>query len=153
MHAAEVRRCLAPVSGFRCLRRLAVLVAGMVTLVASTAWAYHPADGSETRAIQTTIRSYLPRCRSSRGSLVFRGAYISTADPRYAEGRVDDNPHTCYAFAFFLKRPNRASETWKVIGEFPDSVVLCSSFHELPESVIRDFKLEGERPGKGLGPC
>lgn len=94
-----------------------------------------------------------PIATGARGPLVFRAIYISTADPRYAQGRVDDNRHTCYAFAFFLKRPTQTSETWKVIGEFPDSVVECSNFRELPKSVVRDFKLEDARPGKPLGPC
>ena|ERR1700739_1895357 len=127
------------------------VVASIMT--ADSAWAYRLASRPETTAIQMAIRSYLPHCSMSSGRLVFRGAYISTANPRYAEGRVDDNMHTCYAFAFFLKRPSLHDSKWVVVGEFPDSVVACSSFRVLPEPVIRDFHLEGERPQGGLGPC
>lgn len=61
--------------------------------------------------------------------------------------------HTCYAFAFFLKRPSPHSGRWKVIGEFPDSVEPCLGFHMLPKPVVRDFKLEGELAHGGLGKC
>jgi hypothetical protein len=124
-----------------------------IAVTVSPAWAYRPAGRKETGAIQVAIRSYLPHCSKSGGRLIFRGAYISTVNSRYAEGRVDDNMRTCYAFAFFLKRPSPHSARWTVIGEFPDSVEPCSSFRELPEPVIRDFQLEGELPQGGLGKC
>ena len=133
--------------------RATTLAVVTTIIAANAAWAYRPAGRRETSAIQAAIRSYLPHCSSSRGRLVFRGSYVSTADLRYAEGRVDDNPHTCFAFAFFLKRPTPHSEKWTVVGEFPDSVVPCSSFRELPERVIRDFQLEGELSMGGLGKC
>jgi hypothetical protein len=124
----------------------------LIAVIASPAWGYRAAGRNETRAIQAAIRAYLPRCSAPGGSVIFRGALISTANPRYAEGRVDDNMHTCYAFAFFLKRPSPHSARWTVTGEFPDSVEPCSSFH-MPEPVVRDFKLEGELPHGGLGKC
>lgn len=140
---------------YRIIRRtLPAIGLGLLSAtIASTVWAYRPASRSEARAIQVAIRAYLPHCSRSGGRLVFRGAYVSTADPRYAQGGVDDNAHTCYAFAFFLKRPSQHGERWTVIGEFPDSLVSCSSFHMLPEPVIRDFKLEGELSHGGMGKC
>jgi hypothetical protein len=128
-------------------------VAVLIAATASPAWSYRLAGRTETEAIQAAIRAYLPRCSTPGGEALFRGAVVSTANERYAEGRVDDNMHTCYAFAFSLKRPSSHSERWTVIGEFPDSLVSCSSFHMLPEHVIRDFELEGELPHGGTGRC
>jgi hypothetical protein len=139
----------------RIIRRtlLAIGLGLLIAAPASPTWAYRSAGRDETRVIQAAIRAYLPRCSTPGGSVIFRGALISTANPGYAEGRVDDNMHTCYAFAFFLKRPSPHSARWTVIGEFPDSVEACSSFYMLPEPVVRDFKLEGELPPGGLGKC
>jgi hypothetical protein len=136
-----------------CVTPDVVEAAHIARTIPTTTPADRPAGRKETGAIQAAIRAYLPRCSTPGGRVVFRGAVISTANQRYAEGRVDDNMHTCYAFAFFLKRPTPHSERWTVIGEFPDSLVSCSSFHMLPEPVIRDFKLEGELPHGGIGKC
>lgn len=120
---------------------------------AGSALAYRRANSSQTAAVRSAIRAYLPRCSSPGGRLIWEAVDISTANPRYAEGGVVDNARSCFAFDFFVKRANTHTNTWKVIGIFPDSAEPCSSFRELPEAVIKDFQVEGINHTGYLGAC
>jgi hypothetical protein len=148
---------LAGIISARLARRAAVLaliVAIALVVSASSALASRPATPTQTAGIRTAIRKYLPTCaHGGRGSLTFRGTYISSANRHFGEGEVDDNPHSCYAFAFFVKRPTAHTNHWRVVGEFPDSLVPCSSFRELPGAVRQDFVIDGARPNGSVGQC
>ena len=98
------------------------------------------------------LKDWRTQCGSR--SFVYRGSYISTVDPRFALGSIADNSCT-YTFGYFLYRPSKRSQTWKIMLGFADSLQACSVFRRvMPERVVRDFKLEGAASGSGvMGPC
>ena len=155
--ASSSLAALAGIISVRPARRLAMLTSIMaIALVVSarSALASRPATPQQTTGIHAAIRTYLPTCaHGAPGILTFRGADISTANPRFGDGEVDDNSHTCYAFAFFVKRATAHTNHWRVIGEFPDSLVPCSSFRELPSAVRKDFRIDGARADGSVGQC
>jgi hypothetical protein len=148
---------LAGIISARLARRLAMLTLVMtiaLAVSARSATAARPATLQQTAAIRATIGRYIPKCaHGAQGRLTFRGAYISNANPRFGEGEVDDNSHTCYAFAFFVKRASTQTNHWRVIGELPDSLVPCSSFRELPAAVRKDFRIVEARANGSVGQC
>jgi hypothetical protein len=138
------------------MSRLALSALTAIMLAAAysiPAFALRPAHRVEATAIDHAVRSHARVCGGAGGGLSFDGDRISTANPRYAEAFVRDDPATCFALAFFLKRDTPADQRWRVIGELPDSAVECTAFHELPEPAVRDFMLQGVRMTGGFRRC
>jgi hypothetical protein len=129
------------------------VLAGLGTLMwVPGAGAYLRASGSERAAIDRTVRDWWYQQRHAcLGSdrLVFRAALVSSIDRRYAEAVTDDNSCT-YSFGYFVRRPRRVGDNWKVIGASSDNAQKCSYYASfLPRKVMAEFKVTGVRKSSG----
>ncbi len=102
----------------------------------------------ETSAIRRTVESNWHSLCASQ-PFDFRGAKISTADPRYAVGLVKDN--ACYTVGWVLRRPTATSEYWRLVLQLGDSLPSCSAFKAIPRAVTRDLGFRGEPASGGDG--
>jgi hypothetical protein len=129
-------------------------------VLAPTAGAFRPATTAQRHAIRRVVKrewdadASHPCPIEGPESFVFRGASISTVDPRFAQASVDDSGCT-FTLGYVLRRPSKHGGGWRIVEKLLDSAQDCHSIRRhVPESVIRDFGIEGVLgPDRGIGEC
>jgi hypothetical protein len=141
---------------------LAVAAVGLLLLcLASTAGADRPATRAQSHTIRRIVaarwraEAIIPCPVGGSNKFVFRGASISTADPRFADASIDDSGCT-YTLGYILRRRSPHGGRWHIVYAVLDSAQSCHDVRaRIPEPVVRNFGLEGMPRGEGgtFGPC
>ena len=136
-------------------------LASLTLLVLSpTAGAFRPATAAQRHAIRRVVKRQWdsdathPCPIGDPESFVFRGASISTADPRFAQASINDTGCT-FTLGYILRRPSKHGGGWRIVEKLLDSAQECRSLRRrVPESVIQDFGHEGILgSNRGIGRC
>jgi hypothetical protein len=131
------------------VRIMLPLALAALALSAVPADASRRATKAETRAIK---RAALKECSGPPGEPCrFRGARVSTRNPRYAWANVVTEGFS----GALLKRPTRRSRRWRVIGTQGGGIGDCREWRKLaPRSVLRDLRIYGVLDDSGAsGSC
>jgi hypothetical protein len=141
---------------------VAVAVVGVLLLgLASSAGADRPATRAQSHTIRRIVaarwraEAIIPCPVGGSNKFTFRGASISTADPRFADASIDDSGCT-YTLGYILRRRSPHGGRWHIVYAVLDSAQSCNDVRaRVPEPVVRDFGLEGMTHGDGgtFGPC
>lgn len=74
-------------------------------------------------------------------------AHIASIYPQWAYVSVKDDGCT-HTVGYILKRPNLASNHWRVVGRQLDNPQDCSTFHA-PKPILYEFEIEGVHGNQG----